>query len=422
MTRPSRAPSRAAGADPASDGHALADASIRLLAGPAARRRIAESGLGAADVAAVAAAAGGPKGLALLPLDRWLFGEWFAGAPRPRAHFGASIGAWRMAAATRARPLPALDRLQHAYVEGQRYPSRPSPEQVSRVCRDLVRELFGGDTAGFVAAAAPGAALHVVTARDLTRRPAAHPTESPGSGASTAPVEPAERRESDARVESARRPPSVAPGEPAGRGAFARAALANALGRPRLAAHLQRVVFSSAPDGLAALPRDAFATRVAPLDAASAEDALLASGSIPLVARPVRSIHGAPVGDYWDGGLIDYHLYWRYARLDGLVLYPHFVPWLTAGWLDKFLPWRRHGIGGAGRGWIDNLVLLAPGPDLLQRLPNRALPDRRDFHRHGLDHDGRLRAWRHAIGECARMAEAFARFVERPDPGRIEAL
>lgn len=398
---------------------------LRILAGPRAIRHIAAHGLQAADVSAVAGAAGGPKGLALIPLDRYVFGDWLPSRPRPRALFGASIGAWRMAAAAQRDPVAALDRLEQAYLELQRYPQAPSAALVSRVCRHVVRATLGGPAQAFLEAAHPDAHLHVVTARART-----HGEHAPAARAPTAHTSAAHT--STAPTHAARTP----------RAHFARAAVANAVSRDRLGRHLQRVVFarscdtqSEPPDepGAApgthavphlspAVPDDRFATRAVTLHAGNLEDALLASGSIPLVADPVRGIVDAPAGDYWDGGLIDYHLYWRYARLDGLVLYPHFVPWLTAGWLDKFLPWRRHGIGGAGRGWIDNLVLLAPGPDLLQRLPNRALPDRRDFHRHGLDHDGRLRAWRHAIGECARMAEAFARFVEHPDPGRIEAL
>jgi hypothetical protein len=328
----------------------------------------------------VAAAAGGPKGLALIPLDRWLFGSWLRDATRRRALFGASIGAWRMAAAAQTDPVTALDRLEHAYLERQRYPEKPTAAHVSRVCREIARELIGDDAAGFTRTLEPSWALQVVTARQ--RGPRAR-----------------------ARLR------------------FALAAAANAIGRDQLAAHLQRVVFSVHAAGPSpAVPPDRFATRHVALDAANLEDALLASGSIPLLAEPVRSIAGAPPGDYWDGGLIDYHLYWNYAALDGIVVYPHFVPHVTAGWLDKFLPWRRHGVGAQGRRWLDNVLMVVPSPGLLARLPNGKLPDRNDFHRYGTDHDRRLRDWRRAIAECARMADEFAAFVERPQRLPIDAL
>ena len=373
-----------------------APAPIRLLAGPAAARHIAARGLQTHDIAAVAAAAGGPKGLALLPLDRWLFGHWLADCPRPRWLVGASIGAWRMAAGAQRNPLPAIDRLAHAYLESQRYPRKPSPALVSQVCRDMARELIGHDAAAFLAGIAPGRQLQVVTARSLA--------------------------------------PATAPA----RLAFGRAALDNAVARARLGRHLQRVVFGPAADaadaaasntdadidatGCPALPDDAFDSRRVPLQAGNLEDALLASGSIPLVADPVAGVAGAPHGRYWDGGLIDYHLHWRWQALPGLVLMPHFLPTVTAGWLDKFLPWRRHGLGRDGRGWLDNLLLVAPSPALLARLPNRKLPDRQDFFRYDTDHDGRLRDWRRAMAECEAMAEAFAAWVEQPDRIPVEPL
>jgi len=353
----------------------------------------------------VVGAAGGPKGLALIPLDRWLFGEWLRDAPRRRELIGASIGAWRMAAASQRDAHGALGRLSHAYLECQRYPAKPSPAVVSRVCREIATELIASDASAFLRDAAEGWTLRIVTARQR------HPDmPQAGSGIGAGPTD-------------GLRDTADSEGTRAARLAFTRAALANALSRDRLAGHLQRVVFSRpAQPPCAALPRDRFATREVVLDQANLEDALLASGSIPLVAEPVRSIAGAPAGAYWDGGLIDYHPYWNFAALDGLVLYPHFVPRVTAGWLDKFLPWRRHGVGARGRGWLDNVLLLAPSDELLARLPNRKLPDRNDFYRYGTDHERRLRDWRRAIAECARMTEEFAGFVERPDPARLETL
>lgn len=355
--------------------------SIRLLAGPRARERIAGDGLQPTSIAGVAAAAGGPKGLAFLPFDAWLFGDWFAAAP-PRARLlaGASIGAWRMAAAVHPDGPAATRRLGEAYLELQRYPPRPASRLVSAVCREIVEATIG-DAARFVAGARPGHALAIVTAR--------------GRGAVS---------------------------RAAGRPAFARAAAANLLSRRRLGAHLQRVVFGIGDAHAAGVwPDDAFSTRHVALDAANAVDALLASGTIPLLADPVRDPDGAPPGAYWDGGLVDYHLFLEWRALDGLLLYPHFTPWLTPGWLDKSLPWRRRGPAAHAR-WLDDTLLVVPSDALLARLPGGRLPERQDFHRHGADHDGRLRDWRRAIAECEAMAEDFAAFVRQPDPTRLEAI
>ncbi len=347
---------------------------IRVLAGARARRLLARDGLTPQSIVGVAAAAGGPKGLALLPLDHHLFGEFLPRAPRPRTLVGASIGAWRMAAAAQRRPGPALQRLQEAYLEIQRYPARPSAAQVSQTCREVVRATIGGDPVDFLRDGDPTVCLQVITARATRSRSARSRTR------------------------------------------FAHAAFANALSRDGLARHLQRVVFATQPGRTitAATPNDRFDTQAVPLEADNLEDALLASGSIPLVAEPVNDIVRAPPGAYWDGGLIDYHVVWHWQRLDGLVLIPHFGPRLTAGWFDKFLPWRRHALGARSRGWLENVVVIAPSPELLARLPGGRLPERQDFHRFGTDHDARIRQWRRAIAECERLVEAFERFAQEP--------
>ena len=56
---------------------------LRIYAGPAARAHIAASGLAPQDVRTVPGAAGGPKGLILGPIDRFLFGEWLPQTTQP---------------------------------------------------------------------------------------------------------------------------------------------------------------------------------------------------------------------------------------------------------------------------------------------------------------------------------------------------
>jgi len=349
--------------------------SFVVHAGARAAAHVRDRGLAPADIACVPAAAGGPKGLALIPLDKLLFDSargWLREVELEL--IGASIGAWRMAAAAVPDPRAALDRLAEAYV-GQTYSHRPSPRQVAAQCRQLARAVLGGAPAIEVR---PGRALTVVTAR------ARGPLGRDGS-----------------------------------RVAFTRAAFANTLSRSRLAAHLQRVVFTAGGPRFPAAEFDPFGLDRVALDAQNSEDALLASGSIPLVCEPVRDPVGAPRGEYWDGGLIDYHLLLPYAQLPRLVLYPHFVPWVTAGWLDKFLPWRRN---SRAHRWLDNVLLIAPSPQLLARLPNRKLPDRNDFYRYGLDHGARQRDWRRAMGESGRFADDVMGWLERPDPALLQPL
>jgi len=349
------------------------DTPIRIRLGRRARERIARDGICAADVAIVPAAAGGPKGLILHGLDCWLFGHWLARAPRERHVIGASIGAWRMAASAFDDPLAAHRRLVRLYTH-QRYPARVDAAYVSRTCRALLDELLDGRAGE--ALASPHYRLSVITAR--------------GRGAL-------------AQAGGTRWR------EMAG---FALAAANNAVSRSRLAGAMERVVFHDGRTDAHWLqaPFDAFATRLVRLSDANLRDALLASGSIPLVLEAVTGIAGAPDGPYWDGGLVDYHLHLPYAREPGLVLYPHFTDHIVPGWLDKSMPWRR-----ARDAALDDVVLVSPSPSFLARLPNGKMPDRADFKFYGQQHDSRIRDWSYAIGESERMAEAFANWCDKPD-------
>ena len=345
--------------------------SIRL--GARARQRIAAEGLQAADIAIIPAAAGGPKGLILHGLDTWAFGEWLPGAPRQRRLVGASIGAWRMAASAFADPVAAHKRLAHHYID-QTYPDNADAAYVTRACRALLGEVLGGD--GSEILAHPDYRLAILAVRGIG--------------------------------------PLAATGGKRWReiGGFMRAAGGNLLARSRLAGAMERVVFHDVRDDMAWLqgPFDSFASHFVGLGKRNLQEALLASGSIPLVLEAVNDIDGAPPGAYWDGGLIDYHLHLPYQRDPGLVLYPHFTDHIVPGWLDKSMPWRR------ARGEaLENVVLVSPSAAFLAGLPNGKLPDRSDFKRYGQDHAARIRDWRFAVGESERLADALARWAERPD-------
>jgi hypothetical protein len=338
--------------------------------GARARRQIERDGLSPADITCIPAAAGGPKGLTLMPLDRWLFGEWLK-EPVGLTLVGSSIGAWRLAAAVHSDPVDALDRLQRGYIEDQNFPIKPRPAEVAALMRGNLAANMGDWRPR------PGISFRVLTSRAV------------GTLDSTA-----------------------------SRGAFARATLANTRGRVHLARHLQRVIFTHGPASpldRALAQLDAFGAHMVPLTAANRCDALMASGTIPIICDPVTAIEGAPAGWYWDGGLIDYHLHYPYAQMSGLTLYPHFTPSVTPGWLDKFLPWRKQGVKGRGSDWLSNMILIAPSPEFIATLPDGRLPDRNDFYRYEGNHPGRISAWRRVAAECQRLADEAARWLEKPD-------
>jgi hypothetical protein len=74
-------------------------------------------------------AAGGPKGLILGALDRFIFGDWLAWSAHEVQRVGAAIGAWRMATACLDDPMTAFQRLEHDYVHPH-YAVQPGLERV----------------------------------------------------------------------------------------------------------------------------------------------------------------------------------------------------------------------------------------------------------------------------------------------------
>lgn len=359
---------------------------LRIYAGPLARRHIANHGLRAADVGVVPAAAGGPKGLILGPLDRFLFGQWLPRTTHPIHLVGASIGAWRMATGCLRDPVRAFERLEHDYIH-QDYelpPGRKTPTaaHVTERFAQNLEAFYGGRIPEVLGH--PRFRLHIVTSRGRHVLRREHKLATPLGYL----------------------------------GAF----LTNSLHRKAMGAWLERVVFSSPETGNACpLPFgvDDYPTRQVELTEANFQPALQASCSIPFVLKAVHDIPGAPPGAYWDGGITDYHLHLRYDCGAGpnLVLYPHFQKAVVPGWLDKALKWRHRATG-----FLDDMVVLAPDPEWVRSLPNAKLPDRTDFARYGTDLQARVKAWTTAASASRQLADEFAQWLEQPDASRVEAL
>ncbi|HEY1104390.1 MAG TPA: patatin-like phospholipase family protein [Burkholderiaceae bacterium] len=355
---------------------------LRIYAGPAAREHIRRHGLQPADVRVIPGAAGGPKGLILGPLDRFIFGDWLAQSSQPVHLVGASIGAWRMATACLNDPVAALALLEQNYIH-QHYElppgqKRPSAAQVSRQFGQSLVDFYGGRIGQVLNH--PRYQLHIVTARG---------------------------RHLLGREHGLRTPLGYL-------GAF----LTNSVHRKAMGAWLERVVFSSPGAELPFSTAD-YRTRQVPLTDGNFNPALQASCSIPFVLQAVHHIPGAPPGAYWDGGITDYHLHLNYPAhtAGGLVLYPHFQKAVVPGWLDKGLKWRHRATP-----FLDNMVVLAPDPGWVKTLPNAKLPDRTDFTRYGANLQGRVQAWSRAVAASRQLADEFAAWLARPDIGRVEAL
>ncbi len=369
---------------------------LQIHAGPGALRHLGLHGLQARHVRAIPAAAGGPKGLVLSPLDRFVFGEWLAGSTQTVHLLGASIGAWRMATACLAHaPRDAdadIEQMAHDYIH-QTYEHAPGKAPTARHVSDVfgakLIERFSGREAQVLSH--PRYRLHVFTSR--------------GRGLL--------RREGRALSKIS---------TPLGYlGAFA----TNAVSRRAMGAWLERVVFSDPRDALPLHLQD-YRTHTAALAAANLQPSLLASCSIPFWLAAVHDIPGAPPGAYWDGGITDYHLHLDYASMNrdvrpsdelALVLYPHFQKTIIPGWLDKALKHRHRATA-----YLDNVIVLSPRPEWVATLPGGKLPDRSDFKRFGDDIDARVKAWTRAVQESQRLRDEFATWAGGAGGGDVQPL
>jgi hypothetical protein len=350
---------------------------LQIFAGPRALARVRERGLSPADVRVVPAAAGGPKGLVLLPLDRFIFGEWLPQSLQPIDLVGASIGAWRMAAACLNQSIDALYSLQQAYVH-QQYDIPPGKK---RPTKTHISERFGIGIDKMFA--------HRVDEVLNHERYRLHVVTSRGRGVLAR----------DGRVRA-----------PLG---YAAAYVTNLVSRKSMGSLIERTVFSTRAAPLPFAGND-YRTRRYPLTQTNFAHAVQASCSIPFVLDAVHDIPGAQRGAYWDGGITDYHLHLDYRHAcggiegesNGVVLYPHFQRAVVPGWLDKSLKWRHR-----SSAFLDDVVVLAPNPEWIDTLPNGKLPDRSDFVRYASDFDARVAAWSTAAGESQRLADEFAEWV-----------
>jgi hypothetical protein len=376
---------------------------LHIHAGPLARQTIAKNGLQPSAIRTIPAAAGGPKGLILGALDRYIFGDWLSHSTQPVDLVGASIGAWRMATACLNQSAFGFRRLEHDYIR-QHYELKPGQKRVSAA---VVSEMFGRNLQAFYNGRVqeilqhPRYRLHVVTSRGRHLLNTEHGFRTPVGYF----------------------------------GAF----LTNVVRRKAMGAWLERVVFST-PNAALPFGTDDYRTRQVALNERNFNQALQASCSIPFVLQAVHNIPGAPPGAYWDGGITDYHLHLNYlpgsaiatnsgalsvmdtragGQFDqgGLVLYPHFQKAVVPGWLDKRLKWRHRATHH-----LDRMVLLAPNPEWVKTLPNGKLPDRTDFTRYGNDLTGRVKAWNAACSASNQLVDEFAAWLEQPDAARVQPL
>ena len=339
---------------------------LEIRAGKTAFSHIREHGLVPDDIRGVTGASGAAKWLSIYGLYRTIFSQWLRPVTHPVFLFGTSIGAWTLSAGAQADPARAYDRLKAAYI-GQVYKGRITPEKITRESLRILDRVFPPERVSEILA---------------------HPFLRLGFSA--------------VRCKG----PMAADITPFLAGGMLAAFGLNLVSRKTQCLLFERTLFHvSGKEGDGGYPFnfDPAPTRMVQLNPQNFSQALLASGSIPVIMSGIGDIQGAPKGIYRDGGVLDYHPVAAVKdSAPGLVLYPHFYSRITPGWFDKQLSWRK----APGR-MLDRTILVSPSPEFVRALPHGRIPDRHDFIRFQDRDKERFDIWETAAKMSRELGNAF---------------
>lgn len=391
---------------------------------------IREHGLTQDIVKVVAGAAGGPKWLILSHMDRFLFSEWFPkrasgrsglqNEPAPLFLAGSSAGAWRFAAASQKEPSKSLDKLAQVYIH-QWYSVKPTLEEIDIECWKVLNGFIDENAIDEILTH-PYCRLNFFSVR------------SKGGAVSDNPLFLTT--------------------------AMVGAALSNAVNRQYLNHFFQRTLFYHPSDkppfyrmdllnGINGFNRvNHFPMVKILLTSENFKQALISSGSIPLVMPGVKEIPDAPDGVYRDGGTIDYHLDIPFLGLkkehhhndkrerldqergraeykdhqadeteyqeDKIVLFPHYTDRIVPGWLDKKLPWRKPTPEN-----LRNVLLIAPTSRFTEMLPGGKIPERQDFTLLKRNNKERIQRWKLALKYSEILGDELCRIINSGTVGEL---
>ncbi|MFC3121831.1 patatin-like phospholipase family protein [Agaribacter flavus] len=337
---------------------------LQIYAGKTALALIKREGFNAKMFSAFLGASGGPKWFVLCGLDKVMFEDFFSDTGQRIDIIGTSAGAFRASCFAQKDSKAAIERLAYGY-STTIYSKQPKPQEVSRKGIELLNSVVDSKGRNEILNNEKRA-LHIISSR-------CH-----GLVASESKFK-----------------------QLAGLGL---ASLRNFRARSMLSKSFSRSIFYSGIDRLDFTDQDKIQSEYIKLTENNLHEAVMASGSIPLVMEGVSDINHAPRGVYRDGGIIDYHFDIR-INTRGLVLYPHFATTPIPGWFDKGIRSRTCKAQS-----YDNVVMLAPTDEFVASLPYGKIPDRRDFTE--MDSEQRIPYWQRVIAESERLAEDFFEQIE----------
>ncbi len=339
---------------------------LTFKAGAGALKFVKTQGFDSSSIGTIAGASGGAKWLVLSQLDRVILKNVVPKLEGPVHLLGTSIGAWRFACYAQTDPLAAIDRFENAYIE-QRFTPKPDIAEITTKSREILDLLLGSSGVEQILNH-PIFRTHIMAVRSR-------------------------------HILASDMPWLLSLG-------LIGAASLNIASRRTLGLFFERALFYDERDLPPFIDVRGFPMQKIGISRDNLEDAIVATGSIPLVLSGVRDIAGARPGVYRDGGIIDYHHDLPHSDQERLTLYPHFYDRIVPGWFDKRLSWRRPAAIN-----VDRTILVSPSPEFVAGLPHGKIPDRTDFL--NLVPDERIAAWRECVRACERMAYEFAEVLER---------
>ncbi|GAA0859406.1 patatin-like phospholipase family protein [Aliiglaciecola litoralis] len=341
---------------------------LDLYAGPTALNEIQQHGLNQDMFDYMLGASGGPKWFVLAGLDRVVFSQFFANRTKPLNIIGSSAGAFRFACFAQSDPLAAINRLADRYSRTE-YSDKPTAREITLSGLDLLDYVLG-DKGIYEIINNPIIKAHFVVARckGLTRFES-KPLQMTGLLASAG---------------------------------------ANAVKRTFLQRFYERYVFTSPTSDLQIVDPNGMPTHSVKLAKNNLAQALMASGSIPIVIEGMANINGAPKGMYRDGGIIDYHFDLTFGPHKGLTFYPHFYPKPIPGWFDKSLKKRL-----PHKSSYNKVLMAVPSAEFVASLPFGKIPDRKDFET--MEASQRIDYWQTVIKRSDELGEAFLSLTQDKD-------
>jgi len=348
---------------------------LNIYAGESALKTIQEHGFKQELFTNFLGASGGPKWFSLFGLDKYLFGKFFIERTTELNLIGSSAGAFRSACFAQNDPVAAISRLADKYAHTE-YSGKPSVEDISNSAVDMLVHLFGKT------------GIEETLNNKLYK---AHFIVTKTKGLTSF---------DNKALQGAGLLSSI---------------LLNKIDRRLLTWQYERFIFRPKSSNLQIVDPYNFNSNYIDFTKDNISDALLASGSIPLVMSGIKNIAHSPKGTYRDGGIIDYHFDFMIENENkpkGLTLYPHFNEKPKAGWFDK----------NSSRQVLtknyQDTVLLVPSAKFVESLPFNKIPDRTDFQ--NLDTNTRIKYWLRVLREADRLAESFDEFITKQDLSVIQ--